>query len=307
LTADGHRCAVVKHAHHPPDLPGKDTARFAAAGATHVVYSGPRSFLHFPGEAFELIPKLPVDVVLVEGYSRRTFGGPRFRLRDSKEVPKVLRLLRAEVELWSVRGRRPRRSRAAGTPTRAFVLLGRAGRLSGKFDRRVGDATVLERELSALRAAGLRPTLVSVLARPGSGVPVLRDDRNAGPLGGLATVLDRVEPPFVLVGGDMPFLDARALREMRRAFDGRTLVPISGDGIPQVLHAVYGRVSRNEVRRLLDSGGGLSALVDLLDARGEVRWWPLRALGERSVTDVDTPAALRRARRAVGRPSALPR
>jgi molybdopterin-guanine dinucleotide biosynthesis protein MobB len=87
---------VVKHSHHSPDLEGKDTARFTEAGAAAVLFASRTSFLAFPRSAGPLVRILPVDVVLVEGYSQRTFGGRRFRIRDPHEVPTIVaRILKA--------------------------------------------------------------------------------------------------------------------------------------------------------------------------------------------------------------------
>jgi len=90
LRARGLLVAVVKHSHHSPDLEGKDTERFTAAGATVVLFASRTSFLAFSGPARPLVRLLPVDVVLVEGYSRRAFGGKRFRIRRPDEVTTVV-------------------------------------------------------------------------------------------------------------------------------------------------------------------------------------------------------------------------
>ena len=87
------RVAVVKHSHHAPDLEGKDTARFSRAGADIVVFASQPSFALFRGNAEALIRVLPVDVVLVEGYSRRRWGGPRFRVRSSQAVASTVALI----------------------------------------------------------------------------------------------------------------------------------------------------------------------------------------------------------------------
>lgn len=79
--------AVVKHSHHRPDLRGKDTDRFRRAGASLVLFAGPSSFLSFDGDPADLIPVLPVDVVLVEGYSRRRVGGVRLVVHSPEEAP----------------------------------------------------------------------------------------------------------------------------------------------------------------------------------------------------------------------------
>jgi molybdopterin-guanine dinucleotide biosynthesis protein MobB len=90
LSARGLSVAVVTHSHHSPDLEGKDTARYTAAGADAVLFASRASFLAFRGSPEPLVRLLPVDVVLVEGYSRRTFGGTRVRIRQPKEASRVV-------------------------------------------------------------------------------------------------------------------------------------------------------------------------------------------------------------------------
>ncbi len=67
LKRRGYRVAAVKHTAHPvePDTPGKDTYRFAQAGAGPVILAAPEATLE---EALAGIRG--VDLVLVEGYKR---------------------------------------------------------------------------------------------------------------------------------------------------------------------------------------------------------------------------------------------
>jgi molybdopterin-guanine dinucleotide biosynthesis adapter protein len=97
--------AVVKHSHHSPDLRGKDSARFAAAGASAVLLASRRSFVSFASSPLPWIRILPADIVLVEGYSRQRFGGPRFRIRSPREAG---RLVEAIVALAPPRSRAPK-------------------------------------------------------------------------------------------------------------------------------------------------------------------------------------------------------
>ncbi len=93
LRARGLRVAVVKHSHHPPDLRGKDTARALRAGASIVVFSGATSFVLFRGDAAPIVGRLPVDVVIVEGHSRRRFGPHRFHIRSASEAAEWVRTI----------------------------------------------------------------------------------------------------------------------------------------------------------------------------------------------------------------------
>ena len=100
LKRRGHRVAVVKHHHHADfefDVPGKDSYRFAQAGADHVVVAAPDKVVHVrrcehePTLAEVVADIDDVDLILTEGYklsrapkievSRRGQGanGPRGR------------------------------------------------------------------------------------------------------------------------------------------------------------------------------------------------------------------------------------
>lgn len=79
ITGRGFTVSTVKHVHHDVDLdvPGKDTFRHRAAGATETVLASAHRFAlmrEHRGPEPELpviLPRLaPVDLVLVEGYKR---------------------------------------------------------------------------------------------------------------------------------------------------------------------------------------------------------------------------------------------
>lgn len=78
LVAAGLRVAVCKHHSHTTliDPPGKDSGRYAAAGAAAVIVSSPVEVARFERVAREqtlpeLIARLPeVDLVLTEGFKR---------------------------------------------------------------------------------------------------------------------------------------------------------------------------------------------------------------------------------------------
>lgn len=97
------RVAVVKHSHHFPDLAGKDTARFRAAGASIVLFASRPSFVVFPSSPAALVPILPADVVLIEGFSRRRFGPLRFRIRHPGEAAGVVRRVLAAAPTRRIR------------------------------------------------------------------------------------------------------------------------------------------------------------------------------------------------------------
>jgi molybdopterin-guanine dinucleotide biosynthesis protein MobB len=79
LQRRGYRVAVVKHLHHagtPFDVPGKDSYRFAQAGAEQVILAAPDRVVHVrhheqePTLAEVVAGIRGVDLILVEGYKR---------------------------------------------------------------------------------------------------------------------------------------------------------------------------------------------------------------------------------------------
>jgi molybdopterin-guanine dinucleotide biosynthesis protein A len=172
----------------------------------------------------------------------------------------------------------------------AFLLVGRATRFPEKFLAPVEGQPILQRAADRIRAAGL--TVSAVAVRPVSvpGLRVIEDRYDAGPLGGLMTIIQESEKPFFLFGGDMPSLDPPSIEWMRRRFDGRLLIPIGADGSWEVLHAVYANVPMSLAESLLRAGAGLRDLVRELDRRGEARFLDFGEIDPQSFTDVDTPA-----------------
>ncbi len=177
----------------------------------------------------------------------------------------------------------------------AYVLLGHARRLPGKFDRSLGGRSILQREAATIRRAGLVPVLVSVAPRTPSGPAILPDTWDRGPLGGLATVVAATDRPFLLLAGDLPFLDAPLLRRLIRAYRGRCVVPRTPDRRAEPLCAIYAGLRPSDLSDLLVRGAGLRRLVEELDVAGRVQWVELSMTEARSLEDVDTPADLRRA------------
>lgn len=97
LKRRGYRLAVIKHHHHrglPFDRPGKDSWRFARAGADHVVLAGPDRATHF--RTFPEEPSLEqiassiqdVDLVLTEGYKHA--GAPKIEISRGQTEPYLL-------------------------------------------------------------------------------------------------------------------------------------------------------------------------------------------------------------------------
>lgn len=143
----------------------------------------------------------------------------------------------------------------------AILAGGRARRFGGrdKSSLDVGGASILERQLAALRSVAGRILVVS-------GNPDRYQDRGldavadlvpgAASLGGLYTALAHAATEHVLVVAcDLPFLSASFLR--RLAAEARhpdeAVVPRSADGW-QPLCAVYPRQLAERVRRQIDTG-----------------------------------------------------
>jgi molybdopterin-guanine dinucleotide biosynthesis protein MobB len=79
LKRRGYRVAAVKHHYHAGftfDVPGKDSYRFAQAGADHVAVAGPDQVVHMrrwerePSLAEVVADIRDVDLILTEGYKR---------------------------------------------------------------------------------------------------------------------------------------------------------------------------------------------------------------------------------------------
>lgn len=94
LKQRGYRLAVIKHHRHRGlqlDRPGKDTWRFAQAGADHIVLAGPDKAAHL--QTFTEEPSLEqivsniqdVDIVLTEGYK----GANTPKIEISRGEPKL--------------------------------------------------------------------------------------------------------------------------------------------------------------------------------------------------------------------------
>jgi molybdopterin-guanine dinucleotide biosynthesis protein A len=176
----------------------------------------------------------------------------------------------------------------------AAVLVGHATRLPDKFDLVLDGATVLDRVLHSVRRAGLTPTIVAVLGADRKGAEVVVDRYDRGPLGGVRAYLEVRPGPFVLVGGDMPFLQSDDLRRLRERFHpGVSVVPRSPEGTFEVLFALYD-VSLEQVTRYWSQGRSLQHLVSDAATGGMVDAVPVSEFDPRSFADLDTPADLER-------------
>jgi len=103
----GLRVGVVKHSHHPIDLAGKDTDRLRKSGANVTLFASEVSVILTSLNPLDLLRILPVDVILVEGYSRRRLSSSRFRVDDPRDAGRVAAEICARTKV------RPRRVRLA--------------------------------------------------------------------------------------------------------------------------------------------------------------------------------------------------
>jgi molybdopterin-guanine dinucleotide biosynthesis protein A len=186
----------------------------------------------------------------------------------------------------------------------AAVLVGHATRLPGKFDRLLNGRSVLDRVVAAVRDAGFRPTIVAVPgARPES-TSVLVDRYDRGPLGAVRTILERHAGPFLLVGGDMPFVRPADLRRLRERYRrGTSVVPRRTDGTFEVLMAIYD-LSLEQVVRYWTGGRSLQTLVSEAADAGAVDPVPVEGFDPASFVDLDTPEDFARWSREAPRESA---
>jgi len=97
LKSRGYRLAVIKHHHHHGlrfDEPGKDSWRFARAGADQVVLAGPdraihlRKFVEEPTLAQIASRIQDVDLILTEGYKHA--GAPKIEVSRGSVAPTLV-------------------------------------------------------------------------------------------------------------------------------------------------------------------------------------------------------------------------
>jgi molybdopterin-guanine dinucleotide biosynthesis protein B len=105
LKQRGYRLAVIKHHHHRGlrvDRRGKDTWRFAQAGADHVVLAGPDQVAHLRATGWRLSPASTqeptleqvvssirdVDLILTEGYKHA--DAPKIEVSRGQTEPSLI-------------------------------------------------------------------------------------------------------------------------------------------------------------------------------------------------------------------------
>jgi molybdopterin-guanine dinucleotide biosynthesis protein A len=193
--------------------------------------------------------------------------------------------------------------------TAAIIAGGPASRLGGRDKSRllVGDQSILERQLAALRPVA--DEIIIVGSHPGRPAPHgLRvvEDRvaGAGALGGIYTALLSASAGRVLaIACDMPFLTARFLGRLAAAGGNADLaIPRPADGY-QPLCACYSLACLEPLARRIDAGA-----LRVQDLVADVR---TRELGPAELSEYDpdgllffnvnTPEDHRRAQRLASR------
>ena len=143
-------------------------------------------------------------------------------------------------------------------PLAAAILTGgRAARLGGvrKAQLRIGGRTIIERQLETLSVVASPVYAVSSADGIGEGGLDLVRDRypGSGALGGIYTAIATSPHHRVLVVGcDMPFLDARLIAYMN-TLDADLIIPRGARGY-EPLCAIYSRACAAPIRARIESG-----------------------------------------------------
>ncbi|MEE9228776.1 MAG: molybdenum cofactor guanylyltransferase [Acidimicrobiia bacterium] len=189
------------------------------------------------------------------------------------------------------------------------VLAGGASRRMGtdKALVEVAGVPMISRVATALEQAAEGGILISGREGRMLGYECVPDQQTgfAGPLVGVATVMERAEPSqaLVVVGVDHPFVRGPTLRSLAARFDGeRVVVPVADD-VRQVTVAIYPASLAGQSQATLKEGGSLQTLLDAVpvDEVAEADW---REWGEdgRSWFGADTVEAVAAGLAAYGSP-----
>jgi molybdopterin-guanine dinucleotide biosynthesis protein A len=203
----------------------------------------------------------------------------------------------------TVRGVTAYRAGVELPPYAAVVLAGgRAARLGGqaKPQLEVGGRTMLAAVLEAVADAD--PRLVVGPPQPvPRGVRVVREDPpRGGPVAAMRAGLAHVDADVVAVlAGDLPFLTAAVVGELRARLTGDGVLVVDDTGRDQLLLGVWRTAA---LRAALDAApAGPTSVRKVLAPLAVRRLRPAPEPGQPPPwTDCDTPAELARARAAAG-------
>ena len=156
--------------------------------------------------------------------------------------------------------------------TAAVLVGGRGRRLDGarKPSLMVGQQTIVERQLDAIRGADIRSVLMIGrwdAAVPGGVTHVPDGVANAGPLGGMySALLVAITPVVVVLAGDMPFVQASFVRTIASVPDTvDAIVPQDAAGW-HPLAAAYRRRVAARIKARIDRGA-----LRVTEALGDMR------------------------------------
>ena len=160
---------------------------------------------------------------------------------------------------------------------------------------RYGESLLVERVAGAVASAAGSVTLVGPPDEYRSlGLPLVPDLRPGnGPLGGVETALSHSNSEWnLIVACDMPNAQAemlRALLDRAEAENADCLMPLSGEGRPEPLCAVWRRRCLGPVSEALDAG--VRKMTDALEGVRVVTWQPE---GHGWAVNLNTPEDLRK-------------
>jgi molybdopterin-guanine dinucleotide biosynthesis protein A len=190
----------------------------------------------------------------------------------------------------------------AQPPYTAVVLAGgRAARLGGqaKPQLQVGGRTMLATVLAAVPDATRRVVVGPAQPVPDDVVLVREQPAGGGPVAALRAGLARVESDVVAVlAGDLPFLTAAAIAELRARLRADGVLVVDDGGRDQLLLGVW----RTEpLRAAVGRSCGPTSMRRTLSGLSVDRWRPVVPEGTPPPwLDCDTPADLARARQVAG-------
>ncbi len=98
--------------------------------------------------------------------------------------------------------------------------------------------------------------------------PIIFEDLNIGPLGGILEGMKNLSSKYVFVTGcDMPFLNQAVIEFLCSEAEKDGVVPLNSENLPEPLHAVYRREKVLELEDLCLSGGKVTNLIDGMDVK----------------------------------------
>ena len=193
--------------------------------------------------------------------------------------------------------------RAELPPYTAVVLAGgRAARLGGapKPQLEVGGRSMLEAVLAATSDAAARIVVGPPQPVPPGVVVVREQPPGGGPVAGLRAGLEQVTTDVVAaLAGDLPFLTAELIRELRERLTGDGVLVVDDTGQDQLLLGVWRTAALRAAIPVQPARVPLRKVLAPLAVR---RLRPQVRPGEPAPwTDCDTPAELMAARAAAAR------